>query len=122
MTEFEETVQLANRLLDEPYADPDDGLRMLSRQFLRQVEAVSKLKENLVKQLDPMGDLIQANRDEILKKHEEAVTLISSVFRGGRGQTAESKLGYILKVLEALNTFHPMHAETWCGWPREDEV
>ncbi len=47
MTEYEETVALANRLLDEPNEDPDDDLRTLSRQFLRQVEKVSALEKNL---------------------------------------------------------------------------
>ncbi len=41
MTEYDETVQLANRILERPYADPDDDWAMLSRQFLRQVEAVT---------------------------------------------------------------------------------
>ena len=34
-TELEDTIELANRLLDEPNCDPDDDLRMLSRQLLR---------------------------------------------------------------------------------------
>jgi hypothetical protein len=38
MTEFEETVLLANKLLDEPWCDPDDRLRMLARQFVRATE------------------------------------------------------------------------------------
>ena len=36
--EFARTLRLADRLLDEPYADPDDDLRTLARQFLRAVE------------------------------------------------------------------------------------
>ena len=41
-TEYEKAVVLANRLLDEPYSDPDDDLRMLSRQFLRQIERTDR--------------------------------------------------------------------------------
>lgn len=33
-TETSRAIVLANRLLDEPYADPDDDLRVLSRQLL----------------------------------------------------------------------------------------
>lgn len=33
-----QAIVVANRLLDEPYADPDDDLRMLARQFIRAVE------------------------------------------------------------------------------------
>jgi hypothetical protein len=39
MTEYEETIQLANRVLERPSGDPDDDLAMLSRQFLRKVES-----------------------------------------------------------------------------------
>jgi hypothetical protein len=35
MTEKEQAIKLAERLLDEPNADPDDDLRVLSRQLLR---------------------------------------------------------------------------------------
>ena len=41
MTELEETVVLANRVLERPYADPDDDLAMLARQFIRLREAVA---------------------------------------------------------------------------------
>jgi hypothetical protein len=35
MSELDEALALANRLLDEPMVDPDDDLRMLSRQLER---------------------------------------------------------------------------------------
>lgn len=41
-------VALANRLLDQPYADPDDDLRVLSRQLLRRQEELNKYKAALV--------------------------------------------------------------------------
>jgi hypothetical protein len=34
-------IALANRLLDEPNCDPDDDLRVLSRQLLRAVETAT---------------------------------------------------------------------------------
>jgi len=33
-----EAIAIANRLLDEPLADPDDDQRVLARQFLREIE------------------------------------------------------------------------------------
>jgi hypothetical protein len=33
-----EAISFANRLLDEPFADPDDDLRVWARQFLREIE------------------------------------------------------------------------------------
>lgn len=44
MTEQEEAVMAANALLDVPYADPDDDLRMLSRQLLRRHEELAQLQ------------------------------------------------------------------------------
>lgn len=38
MTEYEETVLLADRILDRVNADPDDDLAKLARQFRRAVE------------------------------------------------------------------------------------
>ena len=59
---------------------------------------------------DPMGDLIQANRDELLRKHEEAVQRVRKRLESGDTRGA-------LAVLDALRLFHPMHCESWCGWP-----
>jgi hypothetical protein len=47
MTEREEAVRLAHKLLDEPWADPDDRLRLLSRQLLRSVEEADRLRKDL---------------------------------------------------------------------------
>jgi len=48
-TEREETIRLANKLMDEPNCDPDDDLRMLSRQFLRCIEKLQDTKAVLVR-------------------------------------------------------------------------
>jgi hypothetical protein len=117
MSERTDADKLANRLLDEPNADPDDDLRMLSRQLLRRNEVIDKLKKALVDQQDPTRDMIEANRDSIFRKHEEAVRLIGKVLVGGGNKHDAEKLVYIGKVLHALNTFHPMHGESWIGWP-----
>lgn len=38
MSELDEAVDLANKVLDRPNADPDDDLAILARQFLRALE------------------------------------------------------------------------------------
>lgn len=38
MDEFLQAIDLANRVLDRPSADPDDDMAVLARQFLRAVE------------------------------------------------------------------------------------
>lgn len=43
-TELAEALALAHRILDRPSGDPDDDLAMLSRQLLRQTEAIERLQ------------------------------------------------------------------------------
>lgn len=73
MTEREETIALANRVLDRVNADPDDDLAMLSRQLLRALECNGDLmkaceeKQDIIncdKQLlsDAIRDAVEANR------------------------------------------------------------
>lgn len=38
MTEFEQAVAIANKVLDRVNADPDDDIAILARQFLRATE------------------------------------------------------------------------------------
>lgn len=40
-------IALANRLMDEPNCDPDDDLRVLSRQLLRRSEEIERLRAGL---------------------------------------------------------------------------
>jgi hypothetical protein len=48
-TELDDALHLADRLLDEPYADPDDDLRMLARHLRRQWESHARHKEALTR-------------------------------------------------------------------------
>ena len=43
-TELQDTIFLANKILDRINADPDDDLAMLSRQFLRAREELAILR------------------------------------------------------------------------------
>ena len=115
MSEKSIAVKLAERVLNEPNADPDADILILARQFLRSRETIERLEKELV--YDPMADLIEANRDQILKMHEEAVSRINKVLIGGGPNHDAEKLVYIGRVLHALSVFHPMHCESWIGWP-----
>lgn len=123
MTEKQEAIAFANKVLNNASLDPDSDLSMLSRQFLRALETVNR-QEQALKEVDwqgiGMNDLIEANRDAILKKHEEAVQRIGKVLIGGGNKHDAEKLVYIGKVLHALSVFHPMHGESWTGWPEEN--
>lgn len=117
-TERQDALELANRLLDEPNADPDDDLRMLSRQLLRGQEVIDKLKTQVGEMYDPYDDLVNTNRDALLDKHEEAEKLIAEVIIKRSLYPAETKIAFIVDVLNALNSFHPMHPDSFTGWPQ----
>ena len=113
MSERTEAEMLANRVLDRPYADPDDDLAILARQFLRCRETVER-QEKALQAVDweakGYADLVNANRDTILRITEEGLRRVVRCLKAGDISTA-------LKVIEAVNTFHPMHGESWIGWP-----
>ena len=44
--EMRQAYELADRILERPYADPDDDLAVLSRQFLRLLENSARLIRN----------------------------------------------------------------------------
>lgn len=45
MSELDDAIKLANRILDRPNGDPDDDLAVLARQLLRSRERVSALSQ-----------------------------------------------------------------------------
>lgn len=47
MTEFQQAIALADRVLDKPYIDPDGDICMLARQFNRLNERVDHLRVSL---------------------------------------------------------------------------
>lgn len=57
------------------------------------------------------ADLVNANRDTILRITEKGLRRVVRCLKAGDIPTA-------LKVIEAVNTFHPMHGESWIGWPK----
>ena len=42
MTEKKHAIELANRVLDRPWGDPDDDLAVLARQLLRALERLGE--------------------------------------------------------------------------------
>ncbi len=42
MDKRDEAIELANRMLDRPYADPDEDRAILARQLLRTIEAIDR--------------------------------------------------------------------------------
>jgi predicted transcriptional regulator YheO len=124
--------ELAERLLDEPNADPDDDLRTLSRQLLRCREVVEQLNKELAARCNKDGtlDLVNANRDTVLRIHEDGLRRIKKQCEYLATSLMQSNspppivvmdllkhIRIVLKVVEAVNTFHPMYDESWSGWP-----
>lgn len=127
MSEKTEALNLAERLLNEPNADPDDDLRVLSRQLLRKAELVDRLQKDLGERCDGTLDMIHANRDSILAMHENAIRRIRGCLKRieadktGMRFPTEHQCDLIGKIIDALNVFHPMYGESWPGWPQGSE-
>ena len=120
MSERSDALKLAERILDRPHADHDDVLAILSRQLLRKQEALERLEKRLQESLDPTLEMIQANRDTILCIHEEGLRKIKKLLDACEINGPEEMHDRILlakDVIKAINTFHPMHGESWSGWP-----
>lgn len=47
MTERDDAIKLANRILDKPNIDPDGDICLLARQFLREVEQLDYLRRTI---------------------------------------------------------------------------
>lgn len=80
----------------------------------------TEAEAKLVSMLDPTADLINANRDIILEKHEEAIQLIANITKPvGSSAFSYNLATRINSILKALGNFHPMHEESWEGWPKD---
>jgi hypothetical protein len=67
-----DTIALAHVLLDQPWADPDDDLRMLARQFLRGEERIAQLKAELAKVYEH-NDYNAQERRKLEAAHDRAM-------------------------------------------------
>ena len=56
MDEHAKALELANKLLDQPWCDPDDDVRLLCRQLIHQSERVGSVKVVLADVLDSLWD------------------------------------------------------------------
>lgn len=61
---------------------------------------------------DPYADLITANQDQVVKMYGETLRRVRTALEKGNVPLA-------IAVIEAMNKYHPMHEESWCGWPNE---
>ncbi len=103
-------IELATAILACRQAGAVNAAAALSKHIERLEADLHKARQG-----DPTGDLIQANRDAILEKHQEAARLIrKKVDEAGHER---DKLHDIVDIIDALNSFHPMHCESWKGWP-----
>ena len=59
---------------------------------------------------DPYADLISANQEEIARIKAEGARRVNAAMRLG-------DLKMVWRIKMAMDSFHPMHCESWCGWP-----
>lgn len=69
------------------------------------------------REIDPMGDLVSANRDVILKRHEEAIARLRKALEAAKQHGwVQDHIEMGLAIINALSLYHPMN-DTWPGWP-----
>jgi hypothetical protein len=59
---------------------------------------------------DPYADLIASNQDEIIRVLREALRRVRAALDTGNVPLAK-------RVIDAAGLYHPMHPESWTGWP-----
>ena len=64
---------------------------------------------------DSYAELIEANQQAIAEVNAKALSLIREEFRRDGLRTA-----HIQAILDAAQSFHPMHGESWSGFPSDD--
>lgn len=83
-----DAIALADKLLDEPMADPDDDLRTLSRQLLRSEERVARLRAALINARTALG-LEDLNDDSKMR----TVYMINDALEGPTANSGASPDG-----------------------------
>lgn len=66
--DFKQAIFAAEKLLDEPWSDPDDDARTVARQFNRMLERNDILQKQLNDVLEHLFDVHHCNCDLICKK------------------------------------------------------
>ncbi len=136
MSERTDTDKLAERLLSDDGSSifPDDSLKILSRQLLRRREVIERMEKHLAEMQDPTLDMIHANRDAILRIHDEGLSRVRKKLEYLATSLAQSDspppivikdleehARLALKIIAAAMEFHPMHGESWSSWPPGSE-
>lgn len=66
--EYELSLKAADRFLDEPYSDPDDDIRTISRQFIRSTERMDEVIKMLP---DFIFSTLQSYKEGLMKEIDE---------------------------------------------------
>jgi hypothetical protein len=59
---------------------------------------------------DPYADLISSNQEQVVHVLREALRRIRAALDAGDVSLAR-------RVIDAATAYHPMHPESWDGWP-----
>lgn len=59
---------------------------------------------------NPEQDMIQANQEARMRVYEQGLALLNKYW---------DSPATVQRVLHAMNTYHPMHEDTWIGFPQE---
>jgi hypothetical protein len=100
MTELEEAIVLASKILERPSADPDDDLAILARQFIRGREEHRQViaeKDAEIERLKVMEALARESNKQACETSDK----LEKAWREGQAEIARLKAAY-----EILGTIH----------------
>ena len=85
------------------------------RELMKLKEAYDAMKADYASACDELAthDLIAANREATRDVNEEAIRRIKTLW----GLSKPVDPMDVLAIAQAASGFHPMHTESWCGWP-----
>lgn len=101
-----QAIALANRLLDEPNADPDDDLRTLARQLLRRHETAENHRETLrgIADMDPAteGDRMRLWARDALSGYTETAEVSMKKMQDERNRLHSQATEYRTWLVERV--------------------
>lgn len=90
-TEIEDAIRLANKIMDQPYIDPDGDLCLLARQFLRAHESAANMR------IISLQGAVKVLEDVI-----GGLSVVRTDYDGGYEQGLNSAISYIEAMISPL--------------------
>jgi hypothetical protein len=114
MSERSQAENIAHEIIANHHQHSDED-RLLARELLRRGDVIKRLQNRIEDR-----DLVEANRDAILRVHEEGLRRIRKAVNSFFA--SDAAISHVDAICRAVAVFHPMYGETWGGWPGDEKA